>query len=361
MSKWDHFVYSYIPRKALDSVLEEGLYGGKALLKRPDLLELVAKSRDLSPKKFEKQIKDNMESPWFKETTLGPNVVFKLIPDLKMVPKKHPVVKFDLIPIKINLTKLLNDYPETKIFGMELEPFSDKAKEKDRYHYLDSSELDKFFAMSAKDLWSTYNDIDDKGLYAADVPHASIHTISGIILPKYIEKITKKAGSEMDYSDQIKLINEAKQRVKSSDTIKDVFDKYEISLDEIDLVPVCFAELDVSARTDHGVIYLGNHLLEDPESIDHYLAHELTHYAQQTTGDGPTKGSNDENYLSNPYEVEGFQNQTEYLSETRDDETAEDYIEMVMDHHGEKGKERKNKRKQLLRLNALKVLSKFTI
>lgn len=162
----------------------------------------------------------------------------------------------------------------------------------------------------------------------------------------------------MDYSDQLKLINEAKQRVKSSDTIKDVFDKYKISLDEIDLVPVCFTELDVSARTDHAVIYLGNHLLEDPGSIDHYLLHELVHFAQQTTGDGPTKGSNDDNYLSNPYEIEGFQNQTEYLSETRDDETAEDYIEMVMDHHGEKGKERKDKRKKLLRLNALKMLTK---
>lgn len=351
MPNWDNFVYSYVPRTALDNILEEGLFGGKALLKRQDLLEIAARGREQTAKQLESQIEKDLEAPEH-ESLLGPNVTFCLIPDLSILDRNHPVIKHKLIPIKINLTELLFDYPETKIFGLELEPFSNEVTEKERYHYLDRKELDFFLSMDAKEMWSRYNDIDGKGLYAPDVPHASIHTKDGIVPARYIEKISKKA--QMNPSDLIDIV---KQRVKKSDAVKKVFEKYKLDIDEIDLAPVCFADLDVSARTDHAIIYLNWQLLDgDPNNIDHYLAHEFTHFCQQTTGNNPTKGSTDDTYLDNPAEQEGFSAQTEYLSETRDPETAEEYIDQVLLHHNTSKKDIKKRKKQLLRLNTLQSL-----
>jgi hypothetical protein len=159
-------------------------------------------------------------------------------------------------------------------------------------------------------------------------------------------------------SEASKIIDKAKERIKSHDAVKDAFDKHGIDIDEVDDVVICFSDLDVSARTDHGIIYLNWALLDEgfPEN-DHYLAHELTHFAQQTTGDGPTEGSTDDTYLDNKYEQEGFQVQTEYLSETKGDDVAESYIDNVLKYHEVPKSERAEKKKELLQLasNQLKL------
>lgn len=353
MNKWDQYVYSYVPKQALSTILEEGLFSGEALLKRPDLLELAAQSRDLSPRKFKKDIEDNLRS-WSKESSKGPNVVFHLIPESQKLSKKHPTKKFKLIPIKINLTELLAEYPDTKIYGMELKPYGDKVTPKERHHFLNTKEVSELLAMSPKEMWGRYNDIEDKGLYAPDVPHASIHCNNGVIPAKYIQRMNKTAQKKnIPHAEALEIINGIKERVKQHDALKKAFEEHGIDIDEVDDIPVCFADIDVSARTDHGIIYLNWGLLDEgfPKN-DHYLAHEMTHYAQQTTGDGPTKGSTDDTYLDNEYEQEGFQVQTEYLSETKGDQVARNYIDNVLDYHEVPKSERPEKKKELLQLAA---------
>jgi hypothetical protein len=157
--------------------------------------------------------------------------------------------------------------------------------------------------------------------------------------------------------DELKsVIDRVRARIKDHDVVKSMFDEYDVDIDEVDLVPMCFAELDVSARTDHGIIYFNINLLNDGfENDDHYLVHELTHYLQQTTGDKPTKGSDDGNYLDNKEEVEGFQNQTKFLADTRDEDEAETYVEQVLDHHDvHDDKERRRRRRELLQLASIK-------
>lgn len=356
-SKWDQFVYSYVPKQVLEAVLTDGLYSGEALLKRPDLLELAAKARGLSAKEFKKDIEKNLKS-WSKDSSKGPNVVFHLIPESVKLSKKHPTKKYNLVPIKINLTQLLVDYPDAKIYGMELEPYVEgKSVPKNRHHFLTSKELNELFVMSPKEMWGRYNDIEDRGLYAPDVPHASIHCNNGVIPPKYIQKMVKKASEEkrISHAEALEIINGIKERVKKHDALKEAFDKYGLDIDEVDDIPVCFADVDVSARTDHGIIYLNWGLLDEgfPKN-DHYLAHEMTHFAQQTTGDGPTEGSTDDTYLDNKYEQEGFQVQTEYLSETKGDDVAEKYIDNVLDYHEVPKDEKSEKKKELLHLAAHK-------
>lgn len=359
-SKWDQYVYSYVPTSALETILEEGLYGGQALLKRPDLLELAAKSRGISAKEFKKNLEKDLKDSFTKESLKGPNIVFHLIPESTELSKKHPTKKYKLTPIKINLTELLSDFPDTQIYGMELKPYVEgKSTIKERHHFLNNKEVTEFLAMSPKEMWSRYNDIEDRGLYAPDVPHASIHCNNGIIPTKYIQKIMKKASQEkIPHSQALEIINEIKSRIKKHQALKEAFDKYGLDIDEIDNVPVCFADIDVSARTDHGIIYLNWELLKEgfPKN-DHYLAHELAHYAQQTTGDGPTQGSTDDTYLDNKYEQEGFQVQTEYLSETKGNEVADEYIDDVLKYHEVPKSERAERKKQLLQLaSSLKQL-----
>lgn len=131
------------------------------------------------------------------------------------------------------------------------------------------------------------------------------------------------------------ILDKLKKRVFQNDVVKDIFDKYDIDDIEADLIPMCFAKIPVSARTDHGIIYINIDLAKDGgiEDDDHYIAHEVTHFAQQTTGNKPTPGSTEDNYLDNPIEQEGFRNQTKYISDTKGEEEAEEYIEMLLDHH----------------------------
>lgn len=151
-------------------------------------------------------------------------------------------------------------------------------------------------------------------------------------------------------SDDIKLIQSIKEEVKKSDAVIKKYQEYGVSIDEIDETPVYFSDgLPVSARTQHAIIALNSRLRSTPEEIGHYLSHELVHVLQQTTGSKPTKGSaDDEDYLNNEFEIEGFQAQTEYIKENEGEEEAEDYIDQVLDHHDVEGKEYDEKKKELL-------------
>jgi hypothetical protein len=143
-------------------------------------------------------------------------------------------------------------------------------------------------------------------------------------------------------------IDEIRALIKKHPVVKEMFEEHDVDLNEIDLIPMCFAKLPVSARTEHGIIYFNIKLAEDGfDNDDHYMVHEITHFLQQTTGDKPTKGSTKETYLDNPAEVEGFQNQTEYLADTRGKEKAEDYVNQVLDHHEVDGKKREEKEEEL--------------
>lgn len=154
------------------------------------------------------------------------------------------------------------------------------------------------------------------------------------------------------------ILNGIKHRVFDSDVIKDICKKYKIDSDELPFVPICFAKLPVSARTDHGIIYLNvdlfidkNGVIMDNEQNDHYLPHEFTHFSQQTTGNKATPGSTEDTYLDNPIEQEGFQNQTKYISDTQGEGEAEEYIEQVLDHHTKNNvddKKRESRKDKLL-------------
>lgn len=167
------------------------------------------------------------------------------------------------------------------------------------------------------------------------------------------KSLSMKEIKKIPKSKLLDIINKLKDKIRDNEIVTDMFEEYGVDIDELDLIPIAFSDIEVSARTDHGIIYLNYKLLEDGDldKDDHYFVHEITHFLQQTTGTKPTQGASDGDYLENEFEQEGFQNQTQYLSQTRGDEAAKKYIDKVLDHHEvEDPKERIKKRKDLLHL-----------
>lgn len=148
----------------------------------------------------------------------------------------------------------------------------------------------------------------------------------------------------------LNIINRAKKSIKNNDVFKDMCEEYSVKTDIIDLIPMRFGDIPVSARTEKGVITFNYKLLCDGDFINdlHYMIHESDHYLQQCYGEEPTQGANDGDYLSNPFEQDGFQRQIEYLDKTHGKEEAENYVDHLLDHHNIDDEEEREEKKDIL-------------
>jgi len=146
------------------------------------------------------------------------------------------------------------------------------------------------------------------------------------------------------------MLNRMKKFLKKHPIVIKMFKEYDVPIEELDLIPMKFGDLDVSARTDHGIITFNLKLLNDGDFHKDYMyaVHEIEHFLQQTTGDGPTKGAEDGDYLKNPYEQSGFQRQIEYLDHMYGDDEAERYTEHLLEHHDKDGKEKEKLKEKLM-------------
>jgi len=145
----------------------------------------------------------------------------------------------------------------------------------------------------------------------------------------------------------LKIIEKGRKFVKKHPVVIEKFKEYKTDLEEIDYVPIIFSDLDVSAKTEHGIILLNYELLCDGdfERDYSYLAHELTHYLQQTVRKSGTKPHDD--YLKNPDEQEGFNVQVNFIKEELGEEAAEKYVEHLLKHHEVEEKDKNEIRKEL--------------
>ena len=149
------------------------------------------------------------------------------------------------------------------------------------------------------------------------------------------EKIPLSVVKKFPYKTLNRLIKKLRAYLKNDPVVQDMFKEYGVDLDEIDCIPMMFGKIDVSAKTDHGVIIYNYKLLTDGDFFKDfsYGVHEMTHWLQQTTGDHPTQSSDDGDYLDNRYDRESFTNQVEYIAEQFGDGEAENYVDNLLDHH----------------------------
>ena len=123
-----------------------------------------------------------------------------------------------------------------------------------------------------------------------------------------------------------------------------------VDVNIIDLIPMKFGDLDVSARTDHGIITLNYKLLCDGDFFKDisYMIHEMDHYFRQCLEDTPSRGADDGSYLDNEDEQRGFQRQVQYLDDMYGENEAESYVDHLLDHHDVKDDEEREDKKDIL-------------
>lgn len=164
------------------------------------------------------------------------------------------------------------------------------------------------------------------------------------------EKIPLSEVKKLPYKSLNRMIKKMREYLKKNDIVQKVFKEYDVDIEEIDYIPMMFGSIDVSAKTDHGVIIYNYKLLTDGDFFKDfsYGVHEMTHWLQQTTGSKATKSSDDGNYLDNPYEQEGFQNQVEYIADQFGEGEAEQYVDDLLKHHDVDTKKEFTDKKEIL-------------
>jgi len=162
-------------------------------------------------------------------------------------------------------------------------------------------------------------------------------------------KLTIEQVKQIPISSLMRMIDKAKSYIKNDDVMKGVCKEYNINVDIVDYIPTKFGELDVSARTDHGVVTLSYKLLCDGDFFKDYsyLIHEYTHVLQQCFGEKPTKSA-DAGYLDNPHEQEAFQNQIEYIADELGNHEADKYVDRLLDHHDINDQEERKEKEEVL-------------
>jgi hypothetical protein len=165
------------------------------------------------------------------------------------------------------------------------------------------------------------------------------------------ETLTLSQVKQLPYTSLNRMLKKLREFLKQDKVTQKIFKEYGVDIEEIDFIPMKFGTIDVSAKTDHGVIIYNYKLLTDGDFFKDfsYGVHEMTHWLQQTTGTKPTQSSDEGSYLDNPYEQEGFQNQVEYISVHFGDDEAENYVDDLLEHHEvESDKELKEKKETLM-------------
>ena len=111
-----------------------------------------------------------------------------------------------------------------------------------------------------------------------------------------------------------------------------------------------FGNLDVSAKTEKGVIILSYKLLTDGDFFKDYsyLVHEGRHFLDQCFGEKATQSSDDGEYLHNPYEQEAFSDQIKYIDEQFGENEAEKYVDNLLEHHEVDDKKEKKELEEVL-------------
>lgn len=217
----DIFVYTAVPNGSKHLLEKFGLMSAVEVSKNPEVLNVARPDKE-SRNRFINSVRDRVNSD-YPHSVLGPSVLFS-IPDPDKITEDHFINQWNLDTVRINLSKLIEDYPDTIIWGAELIPFNKEWREltddefddliidlgfeslqdfiDSRHHLLSISEVSRLSKKSPKELWESY-DISDSGhKYASNVPHAFIITSMGNIPFEYIEYIDKRKNPEdFDYRD----------------------------------------------------------------------------------------------------------------------------------------------------------------
>ena len=112
-------------------------------------------------------------------------------------------------------------------------------------------------------------------------------------------------------------------------------------------VPISFDDIDVTAKTINGSIFLNPKLIDmDFAIMMRYVIHELVHVMQHM--DEKRKINKNKNYLNREDEIEAFQYQIEYDAKNRSEKEALEYVDELLEFHDVPDDQVDDKRDELL-------------
>jgi adenylate kinase family enzyme len=178
----DVYLTHAVSPDSIESIRKRGLLSAKAITSDDELLNLAR--ADFSPEKREAwkaKVLERLKSD--PEAVSGSSVFFNS-PDYSKLTPDHNINSRHLKNIRVNISKLLADRPNTRIRGVELVPHN-KGKYSDRVRDLSISDVTNYTSKTPEELWKDYD--PKPGYYAPDVPHAFVLTDDGIIPPEYLD------------------------------------------------------------------------------------------------------------------------------------------------------------------------------
>lgn len=201
----DVYVYTAVSPESEENIMEKGLLSAVKLIEDPKAVAMARPDPE-EREKFIEKVKAGRDLDQYNGTS-----VFFGEPDWDKITDEHFIKKWNLVTYKVNLSRFLEDYPNSWVMGVELLPVIskwthlsdedyDKKMEEMGYDMskgwdetkerrLSLEEIRDFGKKSPKEMWKWYDVEEHAGKkYAANVPHGFVMSEIGIIPPEYIEK-----------------------------------------------------------------------------------------------------------------------------------------------------------------------------
>ena len=159
---------------------------------------------------------------------------------------------------------------------------------------------------------------------------------------------SSKKGDRL--SDEISILSKIRSALTNDKVAKKICKEKGVEDWFLEGVPIIFDKIKQSAKTVDSVIILNRELMKKPFDIMmRYVIHELTHSIQHVQSSGKHKNKNsEEDYLDKDTEIEAFKYQVEFDEKERGREKAEEYVDSLLDYHKVRGKDRLDKKDELL-------------
>lgn len=188
--KTEVFAYHYpSSQKSIPEIKRQGLLAPSQLAGTPAFKEVLLNYKSRIKEKYKGTIDDEVVLDYLdylhaditNDFHCGRNFIFALLnPVIKGVSKQHDkMLKEDYVGI--DLTRLLEDQPNTKVFIIEL-PFEDC--------YAAHISLEQIHTLQKYNMLNMYDKEKSDGLMFGGVPHLAILTKNGKIAKKYLKHIS---------------------------------------------------------------------------------------------------------------------------------------------------------------------------
>ena len=174
--------------------------------------------------------------------------------------------------------------------------------------------------------------------------------ISEKVMAKKESKSQKKVKEKKSFTlrEIFKALSEIRVSLLNDEIAKDICEEAGEDIGLLEVVPIMFEDMDVTAKTVSGKIVLNPALIdEDSPVMMRYIIHELVHVLQHLDGVTGNDDDNSGNYLDKKTEEEAFKRQIEFDAKHRSEDEADEYIEGLLEYHDFPKKKREEKEEEL--------------